>query len=102
LKDKSSFKAQNLHSWIALLKDEVKEKEEFMRTELTPQWIAKKITEIVKYYDDDTIYLVHFAPAGALFKLRQIFKEIEMQVISGEIGEKLLTPFSMTKNVEAS
>ncbi|HUY01195.1 MAG TPA: hypothetical protein VMV49_16665 [Candidatus Deferrimicrobium sp.] len=102
MKDKQSFKAQNLKSWIALLFDEIKEKEEFMRNELTSQWIAKKITDILRYYDDETIYTVHFAPAQSLLQLRQIFKELGMYVISGEIGEKLLTPFPLNENLEAS
>lgn len=86
--DRNSLKAQNLKSWIDYLLDELRKKEEFMELKLKPQWIAKKILDIVKYYEDKTVFMIHFTIPELLNELKQIFEELGIEVVIGDIVER--------------
>jgi len=95
---KDSFKGQNLKSWIDYLEDELQKKEAFMELKLKPQWIAKKILDIVRYYEDQTVYVLHFTGPELLNELRVIFEELGIKVIVGEIVERFMPKLQQVVN----
>ena len=85
--DKTAFKAQNLKSWIDLLKDEVTEKENFMTLKLRPQWIVKKILDIVKLASptEETIRVLHFTSKKLFSELKKQFEDLQVKATVVEV-----------------
>ncbi|MGV9200129.1 MAG: hypothetical protein ACOC44_18550 [Promethearchaeia archaeon] len=80
LPDKNSFKAQNLNSWIEILKDEIKEKKEFYEFDLRPQWITKKILDLAKNTDQKKVSLIHFAQEIVLSETLEQLADLEVNM----------------------
>lgn len=85
--DKTTFKAQNLGSWIDLLKDEVREKENFMDMTLRPQWIVKKIMDIIKLGmpGEETVKVMHFTSKKLIPELKKQFEDLGVKVTVFEV-----------------
>lgn len=81
MKDKDSFKGQNLLSWIDMLTQEVKEEYKFLEFKLRPQWIVKEILDIIKSYQDEEITLAHFAKEKTITEVLTLLKEVEIEVV---------------------
>ncbi|MBA7520368.1 hypothetical protein ES705_12464 [subsurface metagenome] len=85
-----SFKAQNLHSWISLLKQEVKDKKDYLRLTLKPQWIVKKVLDIVKMIKNDRFSIMHFTHGEIFTELKELFEEYNIKVTKFDINKKNL------------
>ena len=85
--DKTAFKTQNLKSWIDLLKDEVTEKENFMTLKLRPQWIVKKILDIVKLASptEETVRVLHFTSKKLVSELKKQFEDLQVKATVVEV-----------------
>lgn len=60
MNDKESYKGLSLKNWIDMLGEEIQEKEIFLSLKLRPQWIVKKMLDLVSNYEKDIIVFVHF------------------------------------------
>ena len=94
--DINPLKAEQIKSWIHYLREELKEKEEFLNTDLKSQWIVQKIFDIIRYYEDslyyeETLYILHFTPERLALSLKDIFEELGVSVIIGNIEVNLLS-----------
>lgn len=89
LTDKESFKAQNLESWIKVLKDEVKEDEEFLSLKLRPEWIVKRILGLINSTKGKEIKFAHFAQPEVYNLMVDMFKELGMKVVLHELNLKI-------------
>lgn len=104
LKDKDSYNAQTIKSWIDHLTAELKEKTKDLNTGLRAQWVVKKILDIIRYYEDslyyeDTIYILHFTSGELLMALKDLFEQLGVTVVVGEIKSRVLTHlYSSTKS----
>jgi len=58
--NKESYKGLSLKNWIDMLGEEIQEKEIFLSLKLRPQWIVKKMLDLVLSQDKDIIVFVHF------------------------------------------
>ncbi|MHA1230220.1 MAG: hypothetical protein ACTSRP_17995 [Candidatus Helarchaeota archaeon] len=103
LEDKTSFKAENLKSWIEYLKEELQKNQQYVNTKLKAQWIVKKILDIVRFYEDslyyeDILYIIHFTPEELVLDLKQTLEELGIFVIICEIKKNYLnTKYASTK-----
>jgi hypothetical protein len=71
--EKDSFKAQNLDSWIAVLKSEIIEKESKIDADIKPKWIVKRIIDLAAKSMEDEVHVLHFCPERMLESLKVIF-----------------------------
>lgn len=85
--EKESLKAQNLSSWIHLLKSEVKDKENHLDLKLTPLWIIKKVLDIIKMINDDEISIIHFTCKELFSELKKLFESQNIKVINLETNK---------------
>lgn len=85
--DKTTFKAQNLKSWIDLVTDEVTEKEDFMTLKLRPQWIVKKILDIVKIAasNEETVRVLHFTSKKLIPELKKQLEDLLVKTTVVEV-----------------
>ncbi|MFX1258954.1 MAG: hypothetical protein ACFFAN_13940 [Promethearchaeota archaeon] len=81
MKDKNSFKGQNLKSWIDILKKEVEKKKNFLIYKLRPQWIVKKILDQIKSKKKRDITIVHFVPKNIISEMIKLLQEYNVKVI---------------------
>ncbi|NHI93368.1 MAG: hypothetical protein EAX96_12855 [Candidatus Lokiarchaeota archaeon] len=93
--DKNSFKGQNLESWIAYLKDEIKELEKKLNYHLRNQWVVKKILDIVKNFNEENQVLMHFTPKKFIPGLKKIFDDLDIPVEIIDITKQILSPIQI-------
>jgi glutaredoxin len=90
MKDKGSIKGLNLKSWIDFLKEEIDEKRLFLQSKLRPEWITKKILDIIRAKDNNEITFVHFAQDNIFNEMMNLLKDLDIEVeIFDQKKEKL-------------
>ncbi|MFX1394469.1 MAG: hypothetical protein ACFFAH_12965 [Promethearchaeota archaeon] len=99
MKNQKSFKGQNLKCWIEMLEDEVRQKIEFYSLKLRPQWITKKILDIIKSVKSEEICFVHFAKKDIFLEMASLFKELDIEVIAFNKKENVVA-FNIITNQE--
>lgn len=82
--EKESLKAQNLFSWIHLLKSEVIDKEDYLDLKLRPLWIIKKVLDIIEMINEDEINFIHFTHKELFSELKKLFEAQSIKVINFE------------------
>nr|MDO8116404.1 hypothetical protein [Candidatus Sigynarchaeota archaeon] len=82
LADKTSAMAQNMASWIAVLKSEAQELELKLETEVKPKWLVKRILDIAAKFADDEVYVLHFGVERCLPALKAAFASVENVKVS--------------------
>lgn len=87
--EKNSFKAQNLKSWIDLLKQEVKEKEKYLKLKIKPQWIVKKILEMIRTYKENSLFVIHLSLKEQVSELEKLFKGLGIGTIVQKLDIKV-------------
>lgn len=76
--DPSTFKGENLASWIAVLEEEAREKREELDKVIRPRWVAKKVIDMVsRIMEGEEVYFMHFAPARIVESMKDIFKVMD-------------------------
>jgi len=99
MKDKDTFKGQNLKSWISVLKDEIEEKKNILQMKLRPQWIVKKILDIIKSKNKKEINVIHFAQDTIFIETMNLLKDLNVKIKNYE-QEKEMLAFSIIINKE--
>lgn len=75
--DPSTLKAQNMASWIDVMKDEMREKRERIDTDIRPKYIAKRIIELASRFDMDEVYVLHFGCEQTLGTVKAVLDEVD-------------------------
>ncbi len=86
-KEIDSFKAQNLKSWIDLLKNEVVSKKRFLEATVKPRWILKQILDIAKNINNDKFSIMHFTHGELYSELKRLFEQYNIKVIKYDINK---------------
>ena len=84
----NSFKAQNLKSWIELLKKEVENKKKYLKLTVKPQWIVKQVLDIANRINNNEFSIMHFTYGELYSELKKLFKEYNIKVIKIDIEKK--------------
>lgn len=86
MEDKDSYKGLSLKNWIDMLGEEIQEKEIFLSLKLRPQWIVKKMIDLVLSFKKDTVVFVHFVQ-------EDICEDICPQIVENlrELGIKVIS-----------
>ncbi|MFX1425698.1 MAG: hypothetical protein ACFFBE_04540 [Promethearchaeota archaeon] len=92
MKNKSSIKALNLKSWIDFLKEEIEEKKLLIQLKLRPEWIVKKILDIIRLRNDNEIKFVHFAQDKVINETINLLKDLNIKI---KLYEKKEENFSL-------
>lgn len=80
MRNKESIKGLNLKSWIDFLKEEIDEKKLFLQLKLRPEWIVKKILDIIRLKNDNEITFIHFAQDNIINETMNLLKDLDMEV----------------------
>ncbi|UCD00746.1 MAG: hypothetical protein JSV23_07595 [Promethearchaeota archaeon] len=79
--DKDSFKGLNLKSWIEVLKKEVIQDKNILELKIRPQWIVKKILDLIKKQKNETISLIHFTHEKIISEIIEQLNGLHIEVI---------------------
>lgn len=91
MKNKESIKGLNLKSWIDFLKEEIDEKKLFLQLKLRPQWIAKKILDIIRSKNNNEITFIHFAQDKIFNETMNLLKDLDIKVKDYEEKKEIFT-----------
>ena len=80
MRNKGSIKGLNLKSWIDFLKEEIDEKKLFLQLKLRPEWIVKKILDIIRSKNNNEITFVHFAQDNIFNETMNLLKDLDIKV----------------------
>ncbi|MFX0081153.1 MAG: hypothetical protein ACFE94_05310 [Candidatus Hodarchaeota archaeon] len=100
--DKYSFKGLNLKSWIDVLKKEVFQDKNILELKTRPQWIVKKILDIVRTYQNEKIFLIHFAHKITLPEIIKQLKELQIEAIVYDYYSIHNIPYLIIKQGESN
>jgi len=84
--DKNSLKGLNLKSWIDVLKKEVDHDKSILETKTRPQWIVKKILDLVRLHEDEELCVIHFFHERTLLEITKQLRELHIEVIAYELN----------------
>lgn len=90
--EKTSFKAQNLKSWIYILKKEVENKKTHLELVVKPQWIVKQILDIINNVKQEKFSILHFTENELFSELKNLFEQYNIKVIKKKMNNKLINP----------
>ena len=86
INNKDSFKAQNLESWIFLLKKELIQKLNILEFKVKPQWFVKQILDIIKNCKESSISILHFSAHKHISELEKLFRELQIKTITNKLA----------------
>lgn len=91
--DKNTFKAENLESWIEMLKGDIQDKETGLETEVKPKWIAKRIFDIAARFDGEDVLVLHFTPKKLFDVVKGFLEEFDgVTVAVLDLDKKVVVP----------
>lgn len=77
LDDKNSMMAQNMDSWISVLKGEIATKEAALENDIKPKWLVKRILDIAATFTEDEVYVLHFGVESLLPAMETLLEGVE-------------------------
>ena len=80
IEHKDSLKCLNLKSWIDVLTDEIEEKRLILQLKLRPQWLAKKILDLIRSNKKKKITFVHFAQDKIFIETMNLLKDLNIEI----------------------
>ena len=95
--DKNTLKGQNLDSWVAHLKIELKEMEENLNFNLRNQWTIKKIFDHANNFQSKDQVIMHFTPGRYVKGLKTIFEDMDIPVKVIDLKKRMLSSIQTTK-----
>ena len=98
--NKESIKGLNLKSWIDFLKGEIDEKKLFLQLKLRPEWIVKKILDIIRVKNDNKITFAHFAQDNIFNETMSLLKDLDIEVKVYEQKEENVALYLIIKEEE--
>lgn len=100
--DKDCFRGLNLKSWIDVLKNEVFQEKNILETKIRPQWIVKKILDLVKKHKNEKITLIHFVHERTLSEIINHLKDLHIEAIVFNFNSIYNTPYLFIKQEEGN
>ncbi|MFX1304452.1 MAG: hypothetical protein ACFE9X_13940 [Promethearchaeota archaeon] len=100
--DKDSFKCLNLKSWIDVLKNEIIQDKNILELKIRPQWIVKKILNLVKKQKNENISLIHFAHEKIISETIKQLNELHIEVIFYDFNCIYNIPYLIIKQGESN
>jgi len=100
--DNDSFKGLNLKSWTDVLKKEVIQDKNILKLKTRPQWIVKKILDIVRKYQNEKISLIHFTHELSIPEIIKQLKELQIEAIVYDFYSILNIPYLTIKQEESN
>ena len=88
LRDKKSYRVQNMRCWIDLLLKKVKDKKKVWERKVKPLWIAKYILDIAKGFNGKKVRLAHFVKSEYIPELKKVLEDLNVNVMDYEIEYK--------------
>ncbi|MFW9881757.1 MAG: hypothetical protein ACFFG0_52505 [Candidatus Thorarchaeota archaeon] len=82
-----SFKGLNLKSWVDVLKKEVLQDINVLETKTRPQWIVKKILDLIRLHKNEEICLLHFFHEKSLIEITKQLRELHIEAILYEMNK---------------
>lgn len=101
MSNKDSLKGQNLKSWISVLKDEIEEKTLILQLNLRPQWIVKKILDIIRTKNNEKINFVHFAQDNIFMETMNLLRDLNVKIKKIDQEKEILAFNLIIKREEA-
>jgi len=98
--NKDSLKGLNLKSWIDVLIKEVFQEKNLLETKIRPQWIVKKILDLIKSHKDEKLSLIHFYHEKSLIELIKLFGELHIEAIMYDLNNVYNIPYLIIKQEE--
>lgn len=98
--NKDSLKGLNLKSWIDVLIKEVFQEKNILETKIRPQWIVKKILDLIKSHKDEKLSLIHFYHEKSLIELIKLFEELHIEAIIYDLNKVYNIPYLTIKQEE--
>ena len=95
--DINSLKGQNLDSWVAHLKIELKEMEENLDFNLRNQWIVKKIFDHANNFHSKKQVIMHFTPSKYVKGLKRIFEDMDIPVKVINLKKRMVSSIQTIK-----
>ncbi len=89
--DKTNTMAQNMASWIAVLKSEAEEMEAKFEGDVKPKWLVSQILNIATKFTEDEVYVLHFGVEKYLPALKAAFATVENVKVSVLDSKKMKT-----------
>ena len=99
---KDSFRGLNLKSWIDVLKKEVFQDKNTLEMKIRPQWIVKKILDLVKKHQNEIITLIHFAHEKTLSEMINHLKDLHIEAFLFDFNSIYNTPYLIIKQEEGN
>ena len=100
--DKNSFKGLNLKSWIDVLKKEVIQDKNILELKIRPQWIVKKILDLVKKQKNEIISLIHFSHEEILSEIFKQLNQLYIEVNVYDFNSIYNIPYLIIKQGESN
>ena len=93
MEDKDSYKGESLKNWIDLLHEEIQQKENYISLKLRPQWIVKKMLDLVKCHKANKVVFLHYVQTDICEDIcpqvtRQL-REVGVKVINYNVKKHL-------------
>ncbi|MFX0003536.1 MAG: hypothetical protein ACFE9C_12535 [Candidatus Hodarchaeota archaeon] len=86
MNDKNSFKGLNLKSWIDVLNKEVNQDKYILETKIRPQWIVKKILDLLRQNENEELVLIHFFQEKSFLETAEQLRELNIEVIFHDLN----------------
>ncbi|MFX1388306.1 MAG: hypothetical protein ACFE9M_13900 [Promethearchaeota archaeon] len=100
--DKDSFRGLNLKSWVDVLKKEVFQEKNTLEMKIRPQWIVKKILDLVKKHQNEIITLIHFAHEKTLSEMSIHLRDLHIETFLFDFNSVYNTPYLIIKQEESN
>ncbi len=95
--DKNSLKGLNLKSWIDVLQKEINHDKSILETKTRPQWIVKKILDLVRLHQHEELCVIHFFHERTLAELTKQLRELHIEAIVYELNNFHNIPYIIIK-----
>jgi len=71
-----------------------------LETKIRPQWIVKKILDLIKSHKDEKLSLIHFYHEKSLIELIKLFGELHIEAIMYDLNNVYNIPYLIIKQEE--
>lgn len=96
----NSFKILSLKNWIEILKQEIELMKKNLKMFIHPQWIVKKVLDIVKKIENNVFSIIHFTHKEIYNELTNLFEIYNIKVIKYDISNKNIKQILIKKEVK--
>lgn len=93
MQNKDSYKGESLRNWIDMLHEEIQQKENYISLKLRPQWIVKKMLDLVKAQKTERVIFLYYVQTDICEdicpQVTQQLREVGIKVINYNVKKHL-------------